>query len=75
MSRFESEGVPVTTRWIDLEGGFWGLVGDDGQQYEPVSGLPDQLRTEGSRFLARLRAVPVFSVRMWGTPVNVEVLD
>lgn len=67
--------LELTVHWIDLEGGFWGLVGPDGSRYEPVSALSPALQHEGLRFRAHLRAVPVFSYRMWGTPVDVQLSD
>ncbi len=70
-----SDELELTVRWVDLEGGFWGLIGPDGARYEPVSGLPPDLQHEGQQLRARLRAVPVFSFRMWGTPVDVQLSE
>ncbi len=56
---------------VPLEGGFWGLVADDGRRFDPGA-LPRELQQEGLR--VRVRAEPlggVAGIRMWGTPVRV----
>ncbi len=60
-----------TVTHVTLEGGFWGILGDDRKQYE-VSGLPDKLKKEGLRirFEGRLRPDAV-STRMWGPVLEI----
>ena len=64
--------ITGTMVYQDLEGGFWGLAGDDGQQYEPVDALPDSVLTEGCRVRADVEPVDVISFRQWGRPVRVR---
>ena len=33
-------------KYLDFEGGFWGIIGDDGKEYRPVS-MPNQLKHDG----------------------------
>lgn len=56
---------------IGVEGGFWGLTGENGQNYDPLN-LPDDLKRAGLRvrFWLRMRK-DVATTHMWGTPVQV----
>jgi hypothetical protein len=58
-----------TIRWIDLEGGFYGIETDDGEQYLPLN-LGETYRSDGMRI--RFQAYPVdeMSLTMWGIPVT-----
>lgn len=56
----------------DLEGGFWGIVADDGSQYHPVEGLPHHLRKDGCRVRAEVEPTNVVSFAMWGKNVRVK---
>lgn len=58
-----------------LEGGFWGIVGDDGQQYKPVDDLPPEVRTDGCRVAATVEPVQIFSFAMWGQNVRVSDVE
>ena len=55
-----------------LEGGFWGLVGDDGEKYHPVDPMPDDVLKNGCRVEAEVEPVQVFSLTMWGRNVRVH---
>ena len=59
----------------DLEGGFWGLEGDDGQKYKPVSGLPQEAQKQGQRVEADVERVQVMGISMWGRAVKVNELQ
>lgn len=53
-----------------FEGGFWGLVSDEGKHYNP-NGLPSLFRTDGLRIHARvIPQTGMMSFRMWGTIVK-----
>jgi hypothetical protein len=61
-----------TVRYISLEGGFYGIVGDDGKNYDPVN-LPsgfqeDQLKV---KFEGRILKDQV-SFHMWGEIIEIE---
>lgn len=64
--------IQGTVAYQDLEGGFWGLVGDDGRHYEPVDALPAAVRAEGCRVEADVEPAEVVSFRQWGRPVHVR---
>ncbi len=56
----------------DIEGGFWGIVGDDGAKYRPVDGLPEAVQTDGLRVEAEVEPVTVLSFAMWGRSVRLK---
>lgn len=65
---FKMEG---TIKYIGLEGGFYGIIGDDGKKYQPIN-LPDEYRVDGLRvwFKARARE-DLATIYMWGTPIEI----
>lgn len=59
-----------TVHFVDLEGGFFGLVADDGTRYLPLN-LPPAFRVDGLRVRFRGRPRPeVVTVTQWGTPLE-----
>lgn len=59
-----------TVRFIEINGGFWGIIGDDGKHYDPME-LDPQFQKDGLR--VRFEAVPetdMMSTRMWGTMIT-----
>lgn len=58
----------------DLEGGFWGILGDDNQKYRPVEELPAAVRKDGLRVEADLEPASVLSFAMWGKSVRVHAI-
>lgn len=65
-----------TVQYVELEGGFYGIVGDDGDvKYDPES-LPSAFQEDGLRVRFRLvKRDDVMSMRMWGTPVEVREIE
>jgi hypothetical protein len=66
-----------TVVYVRLEGGFYGIIGNDGKRYYPLN-LPEEYRVDGLtvRFEGVLRS-DVATFHMWGTPIelrNIEVL-
>ncbi len=65
--------IKGTVHYISAEGGFWGIIGDDGKNYEPIH-LPAELRKGGLKAEFTLIVLEGhISIRMWGTLV--EILD
>jgi hypothetical protein len=62
----------ATVRFQDLEGGFYGLVTDDGQRYDPIN-LPREFQEDGLRVhvVARVRE-DMASVHAWGVLVEIS---
>lgn len=63
------EGVG-TVVYLDFEGGFFGIITDDSNYYDPIN-LPAQFEDDGLRviFKAKIR-LDLGSYHMWGTIVE-----
>jgi heat shock protein HslJ len=57
--------------YVDLEGGFWGFVADDGTRYLPINLPRDAALHEGQRVVVTAVLADVATIQMWGTPVRV----
>ena len=62
---------PGTIVWLNFEGGFWGIIGDDGGHYDPVN-LDSEFRCEDLRvyFEAKIRT-DLGSFHIWGRIVEI----
>ena len=58
-----------TIHYEDLEGGFYGIIADNGSQYLPTC-LNDTFRVDGQRVNFSAYPASVSTVSMWGTPVR-----
>lgn len=72
-SRTADEDVIQTTgtvQYVQLEGGFYGIVAEDGTKYDPTN-LPDEFEEDGLRvrFRAELKE-DVLGFHMWGKIVE-----
>lgn len=56
----------------DIEGGFWGIIADDGAKYVPVEPLADEWLREGLHVTADVRPANVLGTTMWGTYVFID---
>ena len=64
-----------TVTYQNLEGGFYGILGDDGKKYEPLN-LDAKYQKDGLRVaFEAVVATDVATVRMWGTPVNLTEIE
>lgn len=64
-----------TVRFIDLEGGFYGIIGDDGSKYDPVN-LPNEFRQDSLRVKFKANIVENgVSVHMWGTVIEIQKIE
>lgn len=59
--------------YLSLEGGFWGIISDGGQRYDPLV-LPEQFQIEGLRVAGKVRRRNVAHFHMWGTIVELVEL-
>ena len=68
-------GITGTVTYIDLEGGFYGIVADDGTQYLPLD-LPEEFRQDGRAVTAEVIVRDdVATIQQWGTPVEIAALE
>ena len=64
-----------TVKFINLEGGFCGIIGDDGEHYDPIN-LDQEFQEDGLpvSFTAKIRK-DVASTHMWGTMVEITRIE
>lgn len=61
--------------YVELEGGFFGIVSTDGRRFLPLD-LAPRFRRDGLRVRFRARILDdVVTVQMWGTPVRLESIE
>jgi hypothetical protein len=60
-----------TIEFIELEGGFFGIIADDGSKYKPVN-LPDLYKQDGLkvRFEGKFRT-DLLGIYMWGKLIEI----
>ena len=62
--------ITATVRYIDLEGGFYGLVTADGERYLPTN-LAEEYQTDGTVLVFKAKPVTDrVSIQQWGTMVE-----
>ncbi|WOF15211.1 DUF333 domain-containing protein [Methanoplanus sp. FWC-SCC4] len=64
-----------TVTYIDLEGGFYGIIADDGTKYLPLN-LDDYFKKDNLtvKFTATEKK-DTMTVQQWGTPVEIEEME
>lgn len=64
-----------TVQYIDLEGGFYGIVADDGTQYLPLN-LPEEFSENNLtvEFDAVIRE-DVATIQQWGIPIEITAIS
>jgi hypothetical protein len=64
-----------TVVFLPIEGGFYGIQGDDGKKYDPAN-LPDEFRKDGLRIRYEVKEVKGRAgVHMWGTIVEIVHIE
>ena len=60
---------------VQVEGGFWGIIGDDGTKYDPIN-LPDEYKKDGLKvqFIANEKKNAA-SFHMWGHIVEIVKIE
>ena len=68
-------GFIAEVRWISLEGGFYGLVAEDGRKFLPLN-LPEGCGKDGLKIKVRgnIRR-DVATIYMWGTPLEIMEIE
>jgi|SRR6056297_525511 len=66
---------PGTVKYINIEGGFYGIITEDGLKLDPVN-LPDEYKQDGMniRVLVKKTASQV-NFHMWGTVVEIKSIE
>jgi hypothetical protein len=64
-----------TVSFIPLEGGFFGIISDDGRRYDPVN-LPEEYRRDGLRVKVEALVLRgVIGFHMWGQKVEISNIN
>lgn len=64
-----------TVTYQDIEGGFYGILGDDGKKILPLN-LDARYRVDGMRVSFEYEeAGDTITIQMWGTPVNITFIE
>ncbi len=67
-----------TIEFLDLEGGFYGIISDDGEHYDPID-LAEEFRVHGLRIYFEAKILEDFgTIHMWGKPVSllkIQILE
>ena len=63
--------ISGTVVFEDLEGGVWGIVGDDGMRYQVMNKLPKSVRSAGVSIDAEIEPSDAVTIFQWGRPVKV----
>jgi len=62
-------------KYITLEGGFYGIIGDDGVNYDPIN-LPDNFRIDGLKvFFTAIKREDLGSFHMWGIIIEITSIQ
>lgn len=61
-------------RHIDLEGGFYGIVDDMGERYDP-SNLPEDFKVDSLRVRYEATVTDKMTTHMWGRPVDIITIE
>lgn len=67
--------ITGTVSYINLSGGFWGILGDDGQKYNPLGGIPASMQKEGLKVKANCTKSHDFSIHMWGSNIDLSKIE
>ena len=54
----------------NLGTGFWGIIAENGKQYEPAN-LPKKFQKENEPISLKAKESNAFSLFMWGTPIEI----
>ena len=61
--------------WISLEGGFYGLVAEDGRKFFPLN-LPEEFKKKGLKIRVKgnIRK-DIATIQMWGMPFEIREIE
>ncbi len=73
-SREDSRQFKAEVTWIPLEGGFYGLLAEDGSKYLPLN-LPAEFQRDGLQVTVEGELKQVMTIQMWGTPLEIKKIE
>jgi hypothetical protein len=63
-----------TVKYLSFEGGFYGIVGDDGKNYDPIN-MPQEFKVDGLRVQFTANLTHYLSFHMWGYVVKLFSIE
>jgi hypothetical protein len=63
-----------TVKYLSFEGGFYGIAGDDGKNYDPIN-MPQEFRVDGLRVQFTANLTDYLSFHMWGYVVKLFSIE
>ncbi|MCH7505214.1 hypothetical protein IID04_06245 [PVC group bacterium] len=60
-------------RYMEFEGGFYGIVSDQGDKYYPLN-LEEEYKKDGLRVSFEAVPADVMTIQMWGIPVEIKII-
>jgi len=63
-----------TVEYLSFEGGFYGIVGDDGKHYDPIN-MPQEFKVDGLRIWFTANMTDYMSFHMWGYIVELISIE
>jgi hypothetical protein len=70
----EIRSFVAEVQWIPLEGGFFGLVAEDGSRFLPLN-LPEDFRRHGLKVRVEGEPKQVMTIHMWGMPLEIRRIE
>ena len=69
------DGIKGTVRYLELEGGFYGITTEEGQNYLPLN-LDEAFQEDSLQVLFTMKVrKDVFTIAMWGQPVEITAIE
>jgi len=63
-----------TVVYLSFEDGFYGIVGDDGENYDPIN-MPQEVKVDGLRVQFTANLTDHLSYHMWGYVVKLFSIE
>jgi hypothetical protein len=63
-----------TVRYLNFEGGFYGIVGDDGKNYDPIN-MPQEFKVNDLRVRFTANITDYMSYHMWGYVIRLVTIE
>lgn len=63
-----------TVVYLSFEGGFYGIVADDGKKYDPIN-MPEEFKVDGLRVRFTANLTNYASFHMWGYVVELFFIE
>ena len=63
-----------TVKYMGFEGGFYGIAGDDGKNYDPIN-MPQEFKVDGLRVQFTANLTDYGSFHMWGYVVELFSIE